>query len=159
MIASGESMLLGSLSRHNKNLEWRTLKPLGGSQLSGVGQTSVIALKEISVTAQCYSSILLRREQENPSSRCEETRREERPVVQEREKSFGSSFYVFSSPWACPRKTGLRQERCSPWSPHSALRPSSDLLWPSSDLPLFYFRGLFPPCLSATSILDSFSLF
>ena len=27
-------MLLGSLSRHNKNLEWRTLKPLGGSQLS-----------------------------------------------------------------------------------------------------------------------------
>ena len=31
-------------------------------------------------------------------------------------------------------------------------------LW-SSDLLLFYFRGLFPPCLLATAILDSFSLF
>ena len=31
---SRECMLLGSLSRHNKNLEWWTLKPLGGSQLS-----------------------------------------------------------------------------------------------------------------------------
>ena len=31
---SHECMLLGSLSRHNKNLEWRTLKLLGGSQLS-----------------------------------------------------------------------------------------------------------------------------
>ena len=29
-----ECMFLGSLSHHNKNLEWRTLKPLGGSQLS-----------------------------------------------------------------------------------------------------------------------------
>ena len=34
IIMSRECMLLGSLSRHNKNLEWRTLKPLGGSQLS-----------------------------------------------------------------------------------------------------------------------------
>ena len=34
MKVSCECMLLGSLSRHNKNLEWRTLKPPGGSQLS-----------------------------------------------------------------------------------------------------------------------------
>ena len=33
----------------------------------------VIALRQISVTAQCYSSILFKREQENPSSRCEGT--------------------------------------------------------------------------------------
>ena len=33
----------------------------------------VIALRQISVTAQCYSSILFRREQENPSSRHEGT--------------------------------------------------------------------------------------
>ena len=31
----------------------------------------VIALRQISVTAQCYSSILFRRQQENPSSRHE----------------------------------------------------------------------------------------
>ena len=31
----------------------------------------VIALRQISVTAQCYSSILFRRQQENPSSRSE----------------------------------------------------------------------------------------
>ena len=34
VLLSLECMLLGSLSRHNKNLEWWILKPLGGSQLS-----------------------------------------------------------------------------------------------------------------------------
>ena len=33
MHLSGKCMRLGSLSHHNKNLEWWTLKPLGGSQL------------------------------------------------------------------------------------------------------------------------------
>ena len=33
-LMSRECMLLGSLSRHNKNLEWWTLKAPGGSQLS-----------------------------------------------------------------------------------------------------------------------------
>ena len=31
---SRECMFLGSLSPHNKNLEWQTLKPLGRTQLS-----------------------------------------------------------------------------------------------------------------------------
>ena len=34
LFVSRECMLLGSLSRHNKNMEWRTLKPLGRSRLS-----------------------------------------------------------------------------------------------------------------------------
>ena len=32
-------MFLGSLFRHNKDLEWWTIKALGTSQLLGLGQT------------------------------------------------------------------------------------------------------------------------
>ena len=67
----------------------------------------VIALRQISVTAQCYSSILFRRELENPSSRREGTliqRLEEKsiPACRRERASFGSSLYMFISPWACP---------------------------------------------------------
>ena len=69
-------------------------------------------------------------------------------------KRFGSSFYDFSSPWACPMQIGLSQECCL-----SYLRSS---LW-SSDLLLTFlcsiFTGFSLPCLLATAILDSFSLF
>ena len=76
---SGECMLLGSLSCHSKDLEWRTLKPLGGSQL----------LEDRpcynSWINHCYSSVLqlylFRWLQENPSLRREGTsiqRREEK---------------------------------------------------------------------------------
>ena len=44
-------------------------------------------------------------------------------------------LYVFSSPWACPMQIGLSQECCLFYL-RSSLR--------SSDLPLFYFCGLFP---------------
>ena len=84
-------MLLGSLSCHNKDLECWTLKPPQrvtslGSWIDPVialrsRKDHIIALRQISVTAQCYSSILFRREQENPSSRHEGTsiqRREEK---------------------------------------------------------------------------------
>ena len=82
-VVSRERMFLGSLSCHNKDLEWRTLKPPRRvtalrSQIDRVialrSRTDhVIALRQISVTAQCYSSILFRRQQENPSSRHEGT--------------------------------------------------------------------------------------
>ena len=36
-LLSRECMFLDFLSLHNKDLEWRTLKPLGVSQLSGLG--------------------------------------------------------------------------------------------------------------------------
>ena len=43
----------------------------------------------------------------------------------------------------------------------SAVLPEvlTPVLGPSFDLPLLYFLGLFPSCLLATTILDSFSLF
>ena len=44
-------------------------------------------------------------------------------------------LHVFASPWACPVQTGLSQECCLFYLKSS--------LW-SSDLLLFYFRGLFP---------------
>ena len=50
-------------------------------------------------------------------------------------KHFGSSFYVFSSTWAYLMQIGLSQECCLFYLKSS--------LW-SSDLLLFYFRGLFP---------------
>ena len=31
----------------------------------------------------------------------------------EHERARGSSFYMFSSPWACPMQIGLSQECCS----------------------------------------------
>jgi len=59
-------------------------------------------------------------------------------------KRFGSSFYMlFSSTWACPMQIGLSQECCL-----FCLFCLKSSLW-SSDL----------PCLLATAILDSFSLF
>ena len=68
----------------------------------------------------------------------------ERVHVRRRERErqrFGSSFYVFSSTWACPMQIGLIQECCLFYLKSS--------LW-SADLPCFYL---------ATAILDSFSLF
>ena len=44
-------------------------------------------------------------------------------------------FICFFLPWACPMQIGLSQECCLFYLKSS--------LW-SSDLPLFYFRGLFP---------------
>ena len=40
----------------------------------------------------------------------------------ERARALGSSFYMFSSPWACPMQMGLSEERCSTCSPHSSPR-------------------------------------
>ena len=63
-------------------------------------------------------------------------------------------LYVFSSTWACPMQIGLSQECCLFYLKSS--------LW-SLDLPLtflcYIFAGFSLPCLLATTILDSFSLF
>ena len=90
------------------------------------------ALRQISVTALFYLEDS-RRERE----RKERTHAGERV----REKALWLLLlYVFSSTWACPIQIGLSQECCL-----FCLKSS---LW-SSDL----------PCLLATTILDSFSLF
>ena len=62
-------MFLGSLSCHNKDLEWRTLKPPGCVTALGSWTDRVIALRsrmdcvralrQISVTAQCYALFYL----------------------------------------------------------------------------------------------------
>ena len=102
----------------------------------------VIALRQISVTALFYLEDSRResggggRERDRKS-----TRMGERKSVRKR---FGSSFYMFfSSTWACPMQIGLSQECCL-----FCLFCLKSSLW-SSDL----------PCLLATAILDSFSLF
>ena len=59
------------LSCHNKDLEWLTLKSPWHVTALRSWLDCVIALREISVTAWSYSSILFRRWQENPSSRRE----------------------------------------------------------------------------------------
>ena len=76
----------------------------------------------------------------------EKERERARACTREREsvrKHFGSSFYVFSSTWACPMQIGLSQECCL-----FCLSCLKSSLW-SSEL----------PCVLATAILDSFSLF
>ena len=125
-------MLLGSLSHHNKDLEQRTLKP-SACQSSRVLDKPCYS----SQTNQCYSSILFRRQQENPSSECEgmptqrleEKRVEEHTEEGEGERESASAgthagekesekalwlllLYVFSSTWACPMQIGLSQECC-----------------------------------------------
>ena len=51
---SSECMLLGSLSRHSKDLEWRTLKPPQHVTALRSLMDRVIALRQISVTALFY---------------------------------------------------------------------------------------------------------
>ena len=161
MVVSRECMFLGSLSRHNEDLEWRTLKPpprvtaLRSSIYCVIALRSwmdhVIALRQISVTALFYledsRKIHLR------GMRARRSKDEKRRVPQRAVwgwgwegagwgegagEPFGSSFYMFfSSPWACRMQIGLSQECCSTWSPHSGPRT---FLWPSSVL----FSRAFP---------------
>jgi len=94
-----------------------------------------------SVTALFYLEDSRRvRERERKREREKSARTRER---ESERKRFGSSFYVFSSTWACPMQIGLSQECCL-----FCLFCLKSSLW-SSDL----------PCLLATAILDSFSLF
>ena len=162
-ILSCKCMFLGSLSHHNKDLEQRTLKP------SAHHSSRVLdKLCYSSQANQCYSSILFRRQQENP--RLKEKRVEERAgeVGRERErerahtggretestrKCFGSSFYMlFPPPGPALCIIGLSQECCL-----FCLKFS---LW-SSDLPLTFlvFQPLpfwtpFPYSTYLTQVLD-----
>ena len=104
----------------------------------------------------CYSSVLFGKQRKIhprgvracwPKSREEKRERErksERPCAQGRERAppFGSSFYMFfltpPPPLSLPYVNWASQECCLFYL-RSSLR--------SSDLPLFYFRRLFP-CLS-----------
>ena len=149
-------MFLGSLSHHNKDLEWRTLKPSRcvtalGSWTDRVivlrSRTDyVIALRQISVSAlfyleesrkihlcgvrACRSKDTKRRVPQHACMRARE-------IERERERAFGASFYMFfSSPGPALCKLGLVRSAVLPEVLTLVLRPSSDL-------PLFYFHGLF----------------
>ena len=113
---SRECMLLDSLSRHNKDLEGRTLKPPRRvtalrSWIDRVialrsRMDHVIALRQISVTAQCYSSIYLEGGRKIHlrgvrARQSKDTRRRGPQRAGERAGS-GSSIHMFISPWACP---------------------------------------------------------
>ena len=155
-------MFLGSLSRHNEDLERRTLKP-SARDSSGSWTYRATALWQISVTAPFYLGDSrrihpqsVRACQPKDWKRVEERGRGGGGVERERErahargrvsesvrKRFGSYFSVFSSTWACPMQIGLSQECCL-----FCLFCLKSSLW-SLDL----------PCLLATTILDSFSLF
>ena len=153
------------LSHHTKDLEWRTLKPprhvtaLGSwtdcviALMSRVDR--VIALRQISVTALLYL------EDSRPvhlqgmrTCRFKDVKRRapQRAGKRERESPLAPLFVCFflpPGPVLCKLGSGRSS---SIWSPHPVLGRSFDL-------PLLYFRRLFPSCLLATAILDSFSLF
>ena len=66
-----------------------------------------------------------------------------RACTREGGQPFGSSFYMFSAPRACPMQIRLGQECCS-FSLKSSLPSSPHCGLPTFlDLPLFYFHGLF----------------
>jgi len=121
-------MFLGSLSRHNKDLERQTLKP---SRVTALGSWTnrATALRQVSVTALFYledSRRVCVREREREREREERTHAGERV----REKALWLLLLcVFSSTWACPMQIGLSQECCL-----FCLKSS---LW-SSDLPLTF---------------------
>ena len=139
MVLSCECMFLDSLSRHNRDLEWRTWKPpqrvtaLRSWIDRGIALRSwvdhVIVLRQISIIAvfhledrrRIYPQIMR-------ACHPKKQRGESGGGGGQGRKRFGSS------PWACPMQIGLSQVRCFLY-----LRSS---LW-SLDLPLFYFRGLF----------------
>ena len=95
------------------------------------------------------------RERQRESERQRETeskRSRQRESARERQREtwpFGFSFCIFFLPTTpgLPYVNWASQECCL-----SYLRSSLQ----SSEFPLFYFRGLFLPCLLATAILDSF---
>ena len=150
-------MFLGSLSPHNKGLERWTLKP-STHHSSRVLDKPCSALRQISVTALFYLEDSRRiqdlkrrewrsawggreRESEREKERasvCTHTHAQGRESL--RESALAPPFICFSSTWACPMQIGFSQECCL-----FCLKFS---LW-SLDL----------PCLLATAILDSFSLF
>ena len=167
MYMSHECMFLGSLSHHNKDLERWTLKPLA-CHSSRVLDTPCYS----SQANQCQSSILFRRQQENPSlkhegmptQRLEKKRVEERAGEGERERKRGRER---------ERAHAYRRER----EPESALAPpfmcfflhlslpyancgQPGVLFVLPEVSILVLGPSFDlPCLLTIAILDSFSLF
>ena len=155
-------MLLGSLSRHNDDLEpFGTLKPLARHSSLRSWTNRVIALRQISVTVLFYLEDSRRihpwrieesggvcpctwgwrggggeRERERAYARGRE--REKRVYARGREKEH------LAPPFICFLPPG--PALCKLDSARSAVLPEvlTLILGPFFDLPLFYFRWLFP---------------
>ena len=147
LVLSCGCMFLDSLSRHNKDLEWQTLKPPRRvtalrSWIDRVialrsQMDRVIALRQISVTALFYledsrkihlSGVRARRSKDT-RRRAPQRRRE-----RERELALAPLFICFSLPGPVLCKLGQP----------GVLFVLPEVLTPSSDLLLFNFPGLFP---------------
>ena len=135
VLLSGKCMVPSSLSRHNKDLEQRTLKPSARHSsrcVTALGSWTnrVVALRQITVTAlfyledsrrihprsmkACHPKDSKRREWRSTRGRGRERVREgerERAHSRGREREGESTssppFICFSSPWACPMQIGL----------------------------------------------------
>ena len=173
VLLSGKCMVPSSLSRHNKDLEQRTLKPSARHSsrcITALGSWTnrVIALRQINVTALFYLEIagesileawgnanpkIWREESGGARGRGGERERETvhaRGRVRERESALAPPFICFLPPGPAVCKLGLaRSAVCSTWGLHSG----------PQTLFCSIFMGFSLPCLLATAILDSFSLF
>ena len=146
------SVFSSVLSHHNKDLEWRTLKP-SAHHSSWILDRPCYS----SQTNQCYIPFYLdnsRKIHPRGMKACwpkDAKRTPQHMGERERERALWLLFlYVFSSPLGLPYVNWVSQECCLFYL-RSSLR--------SSDLPLFYFCGLFPSLSLATAILDSCFLF
>ena len=130
------------LSHHNKDLEWRTLKPPRCVTALGSRTDRVIALRQISVTALFYLEDSRKIHLWGVRARwSKDTKRRAPQRVGERERERASPlaplficFFLPPGPVLC--KLGLAR---------SAILPEVLILvlGPSFDLPLFYFCGFF----------------
>ena len=154
-------MLLGSWSRHNKDLEQRTLKPPRRVTALGSWTNRIIALRQISGTALFY---LEESRRIHPRRRGEWKSAPACGVVGdggERESACVHSTHVgerglfflcfFLPPGPAPCKLGLGRSAVLPEVLTQVLGPLTFLC--------SIFLGFSLPCLSAPAILDSFSLF
>ena len=112
----------------------------------------VIALKQISVTALFYLDNNRKIHPRGMRACDPKTRREEHLSAGERESPLAPLFMSWppTPPPGLPSVNWVSRECCLFYL-RSSLR--------SSDLPLFYFHGLFSSLSLATTILDSVSLF
>ena len=156
-------MFPGSLSRHNRDLEWGTLKP----PWRATGLRSwidhvialrswmdrVIGVRQISVTALFYLEDSRKIHLWGLTARGSKDRRR-RPPHRTGERERASRLWLLNSHVSLSlglSSVNWTSQECCFFHLGSSLR--------SSDLLLFYIRGFSLPCLLATAILDSFSLF
>ena len=137
---SGECMLLGSVSSQQR-FGAMDIKALGVHHSSRVlDKPCYIALRQISVTALFYldNSRRIHPRSVRACQPKDAKRREWRSTPacgREREHALAPLFICFSLPLGLPAANWASQECCWFYL-RSSLR--------SSDLPLFYFHGLFP---------------